>query len=277
MSERFTPSESFVTRHSIQPNRKAGEKSAEQYFGISEAGVELAKKRARGMLESIKQAEEGTVLAFIGASEADRTKATIRIYGDELARLVDDEGNEDIQVLTQDDIDSEARMAQNIQHFADIINSNPKKKFVIATPLYLKELKLQDRWQNPNGHWASEYSKKIFEDNNYDNQAVLEEWLKNQGRLEGLVGPNPKTVAEEELAGLTRIKEFVAKFVPNRPIQTGFVGHTPNIEALAIYLANDGRVDTEGFEKIGGKSFSESEMIEIKKDCVVLPSGKFKL
>jgi phosphohistidine phosphatase SixA len=76
------------------------------------------------------------------------------------------------------------------------------------------------------------------------------------------------------LEGLKRINGFITKFLQNRPVTIGFVGHTPNIEALAIYLANNGIVDLEGFEKIGGKSFAEADVMQLKEDKIILPKAE---
>jgi hypothetical protein len=276
MSERFSmPPESIGTRHSIRPNRQAGEKSDEKYFGLSERGVELAKERAADILSSLEDSEPGTVMAFIGATEADRTKATTRVYGDEISRLVQEQERQDIRVITEDVWKSDAGVSENVQSIAREVGDNPNTKYLLTLPLQMKEFRLQERWQNSDGSWANEYAKKLFEDNNFDNQKVIETWLSSQGELGDLRGPNPAEVAEEELSGLARAKDFITKLIPNRPIRVGFVGHGPNIDALAIYLANEGKVDLDGFRKIQSRPFGETDMIDIKNDSIVLPTGEY--
>jgi hypothetical protein len=264
----------YGTRHSLQTNRRIGENSVEGYSELSEKGVELAKKRASEILETLVQSEEGSVLAFIGASEAERTKSTIKVYGDEISRIIDDNKVPNVEVIDSRSFDEQAGVTEDIERIAKEINSQAKKKFLIACPLYIKELGLQNRWQNKDGSWSSEYAEKLFTENNFDNQEILREWLADQGEIGDLKGPNPKELAEEELEGLKRINGFIAKFIQNRPVTIGFVGHTPNIEALAIYLANEGIVDLEGFEKIGGKSFAEADVMQLKEDKIILPKAE---
>lgn len=278
MSEQFSQTPEFVgTRHSIKPDTRVGEKSAEGYFGLSERGVELARKRAGDILKSLEDSDNGTIMAFIGATEAERTKATVRVYGDEILKLTREKGNPNIEVISESDWQKELGFTENIQKIANKITNNPNTKYLLAFPLQMKEFRLQDRWQNPDGSWASEYAKGIFEESGFDNQKVIESWLVNQGKINNLTGPNPKEVAEEELAGVERARRFVEKLIPERPVKMGFVGHGPNIDALAIYLANNGIVDLKGFQKVGKEPFDETDMVEVKQDQVSLPTGEYKI
>ena len=261
----------YGTRHSSQANGRTNEESVEGYFELSEKGVELAKKRAGEILESLIQSEDGAVLAFIGASEAERTKSTIKVYSDEISRIIKDNEIPNVEVIDNHSFDEQAGITENIEKIANQINSQIERKFLVACPLFIKELRLQNRWQNKDKRWSSEYAEELFAKNNFNNQEILKEWLTNQGVNGDLKGPNPKELAEEELEGLRRINDFITKYVPNRPVTIGFVGHTPNIEALAIYLANDGIVNMEGFEKIGGKPFAETEVIQFKEDKIISP------
>jgi len=259
MSEKTTP-EFIGTRHSIKPG--CGEKSAEGFFGLSEKGVELARARARELLERLQQAEDGTVFAFMGATEMERTKATIRVYEDEIRRIVTEDNIHDIDVFGESEYDHTQSIGDNVRNITAELASRADRKAFISFPLQMNEFKLKDRWQNPDQSWASEYAQKIFAENDYDNARVVEAWLQNQGHLDGLEGPNPQVVAEEQFAGIDRIKDFVGKLLPDRPVVVGFVGHTPNLEALNVYLQNGGRVDVEGFEKTGRKIFGETDIIE---------------
>lgn len=47
-------------------------------------GVELAKQRAREILKSLEQSENGTIMFIGGISEAVRTKSTTLICGKEM-------------------------------------------------------------------------------------------------------------------------------------------------------------------------------------------------
>jgi hypothetical protein len=228
MNEKFIP-DIIGTRHSLQAETRKNEKSSVEYFGLSESGVELAKQRASEILESLIQSKEGSLIAFVGSSETDRTKSTIRAYGDEISRLIKDKEISDIEVMDDSSFDTQAGVTENIQTLAEKVNSQPDKKFFIACPLFIKEMRLQDRWQNQDQNWSSEYAKELFTHNNFDNQKILTEWLLNQGIMGNLQGPNPKKVAEEEVDGIKRINTFISRFIKDRPITVGFVGHSPNI------------------------------------------------
>ena len=93
----------------------------------------------------------------------------------------------------------------------------------------------------------------------------MEDWFDNQGIIGDLVGPNPKEVAEQQLAGIERLREFAKKYISNRPLVIGSVGHSFNLDAVAVYLANNGEVNKESFEQMKAKMIGETKMIKISE------------
>jgi hypothetical protein len=77
---------------------------------------------------------------------------------------------------------------------------------------------------------------------------------------------NPEEMARGCMDGMRRLADFARKFLPDRPITIGFVGHSFLIDVLLTYVANAGKVTTEGFEKLGGDIVNETELATIKFD-----------
>jgi hypothetical protein len=258
--------EGFLTRHSKKP--KGDDKESQQYPGISDVGVEMSEKRAEEEISKmIEQAEPGSLIFLAGASEQVRTKSTAEVYGDKLKELF--AGREDIKVVTREEI-SEMRDPQrgatfNVENLKNYALSDPDKKVVIDFPLFLKEFALSGdgRWANKNGEY-SEYTKAILKKHNNDELACLREWVETEGKMGDITGPNPTQVAEEQLNGMKRLNQFAQKYADGRPVLIGGTGHSWNLDALAIYLANEGKVNIEGLEKIGNSMIKETELMKIE-------------
>lgn len=251
----------FATRHSKKP--KGEDLESKEFPGISERGVELAQERAKEIFKVLEDAEEGTVMFIGGASEAARTKSTAKVFGQEIKRIVAEEGKEDIFVLTKEDIiQKDKGYSQIIEEIAGRIKANPDKKVLVDFPLFLKEFQIR-RWLDEEGNFSS-YTKALLERNKEDNLACLEDWIGNEGRIGNLEGPNPTKVAEEQLQGIKRLKEFAQKYIGERPLIIGAAGHSWDLDALAIYLANEGKVDLEGLEKVGGEMIKETEPVQVE-------------
>ena len=92
----------------------------------------------------------------------------------------------------------------------------------------------------------------------------MRDWFENRGRIGDLVGPNPKEVAEEQMKGIARLREFAKKHFSDRPLIIGSVGHSWNLDALAVYLANDGEISKELFEKMNSTLIEDAGMIKIE-------------
>jgi len=78
-------------------------------------------------------------------------------------------------------------------------------------------------------------------------------------------------VAEDYMHGLQRLRSFVQKNAPGRPIVVGEVGHQWDMDAMVTYLGNRRAVNYEGYKKISQAEgiMQEAEMTEILID----PSG----
>lgn len=107
---------------------------------------------------------------------------------------------------------------------------------------------------------------ELLEKHGKDYTGAIKEWFKQVNNKQGSI--NPKEIAENYLNGIKRLEEFIKKFAPDRKINIVMIGHSFEIDALLTYLANDGKIDAEGFEKIGGKVVDETELstIELKNE-----------
>lgn len=262
----------FANRHSIKPTREDPESG---YPGISEQGVEQSRAEAKKILDMIDRSPAGTVLFLGGASELARTKSTAHAYGDELRKLISEEERSDIIVLNQADVVAKNNDRQKqgyttvVNALADQIANNPGVKFIIEAPLFLKEFGF-GRWGAQDGSW-SEFTRGIMERYKTSDEQV-KGWIESGGELEmekdgvarTVTGPNPTATAEEQLQGIGRLRDFAKKYVKDRPLIIGSVGHSWAIDALAAYLANGGKVDAAGFEKIGGTIVDTNEMARVE-------------
>ena len=88
----YPKTEVLITRHS----KKATAEDTSSYEGLSQAGVELAKQRAKDFANILEASEPAILLLLIGASEAPRTKSTSRIYGEELTEIFSQKPEENI-------------------------------------------------------------------------------------------------------------------------------------------------------------------------------------
>lgn len=261
------PDKFFVSRHSMRPNFRKGEKSAEEYFGISEKGVELAKERAKEIAEMIEKSEPSSVIFIGGASEEPRTKSTAEAYGDELAELYKE--REDVVVLTKKEIDNLEKENDNqskkIDDVKNVISNNPEKKIVVGYPLFLKNFSIRKSGAMISDREPSKFLDTLLKKHNFDEYELAKEWISNNGVLDGENKiASPEEIAKAYLDGINRLRSFAGKFSSGRPRVFGIVGHRPGIDFLITYLANNRRIDVESFEKVTGGSLStETEIVNI--------------
>ncbi|MFA6391675.1 MAG: hypothetical protein WCW66_02865 [Patescibacteria group bacterium] len=264
----------FATRHARPARDKSdSDPVSETYPDLTQEGVIQAQEKARGeIMDLINNSPEGSVV-FIGAtSDQPRTKQTAEIYGDALAEYQDDTADDNLVVLTKSRIEEmsgpngERSISETVKSIQRIITENPDKKIVIDFPLMIKQLayKYNDRWTDADGK-KTEYFSEILKKHGGDHAAAGKDWIANQGKLvmeDGRVieGPKPENVAKEYLEGIQRVKDFVMKYVEDRHVVIGEVGHQWDIDALVTYLGSN-RVDQESFETItGGDIAGEAEM-----------------
>jgi len=195
-----------------------------------------------------------------------RTKSTARIYGEEIKKLIADEGRNDIIVVTANDLPQNSRYAEAVEAVTKVIDNNPDKKIFIDLPLFLKEFGMGP-WTDGKGNF-SEFTNTLLKMGNGNEAESVKAWFRSAGKVGDLTDPKPEEVAKNHLRGLERLREFAGKYIKDRPIVVGSVGHSWNMDALAVYLANNGAVDEAGFEKLGGKMIGESEFgkVELTED-----------
>jgi len=252
--------EDFFTRHSIKPEGSDLESS--QFEGISEKGVELAREQAREILEALEKSKSGTVMFIGGSSEIARTRSTALIYGDEIKNLISKKEQNDILVLLPEDLEKIEGYSNKVNYLVKEMKDNPSKKIILDFPLFIKEFSFKGSWIDDDGELMP-YTRELLRRNENNSEKALIDWLENQGKIGDLKGPDPKEVAEQQLAGMERLREFAQKYTLNRPLIIGSVGHSWSLDALALYLANKGEVNKEGFDKIKAKMIGESKMIKL--------------
>ncbi|GEM_PF-2022543 len=244
----------IFSRHSKKPDKDNPESA--KYPGLSEAGVEQARKEKAAELKRIIDEAPEKALVFIGAvSELIRTHSTARLYAEGLKELYGEEG--DVVVLTKEDVDLIRKgkrsnsLSKGIEELAEFINNdeNKNKKIVLANPFFIKQFSLLKRWPD-------EYYDYLEEKYGDDEIGFMKEWFETKGDpgIKGLKGPNPDKIAEEYLFGLERLKEVVKKYLKDRPIVMTSTSHAPDLDAVIIKLIN-GEVSPEAINSIMGKEF----------------------
>ena len=102
---------------------------------------------------------------------------------------------------------------------------------------------------------------KLLEKHWKNYSSAIKEWFKGKN-----TDIDPKKIAKNYLHSIKRLETFVKRFTGNRKAKFVFVGHSFEIDALLTYLANDGRIDAEGFERIGDRVVDYNELSTIKFD-----------
>ncbi len=276
----------FATRHAKPERYKTDiDPASKEYPDLTERGVEQAQEKARGEISDlINSAPENAVILIGATSDQPRTKQTAEIYGDELAKIQKDTHDENILVLTKKDIEAMADSQDNntnkpgfaigetvkvVKNIESIIKDNAEKKVVVDYPLMVKQLayKYNNRWTDQNGN-KTEYFSEILKKYNNNHEEAGKDWIANQGKLElpgGHIihGPNPAQVGAEYLEGVRRLFDFAKKYIGERPLIVGEIGHQWDLDALVTYLSNNGKVDEESFIKAtGGEIAGETEMTQ---------------
>lgn len=252
--------EFFGTRHSIKPK---GEDKESEYKGISEKGERLSRERAKELLQLVENAPEGAIIFIGGASDQIRTKSTAEVYGQEMKKIIIDEKKDILMLDREDIVDDKKGYSEIVQNVVEKISAEPTKKTVIDFPMFLKEFSIGGgKFLNADGS-MNDFTKKLLEVGGTE-EGALKKWIESGGTFDGIEGPKPQEIAEEQLRGIKRLSEFVQKNIgQGRPIIIGFVGHSWALDVLVIYLSNNGEINMDGFEKTGGKMIKETEAIEL--------------
>lgn len=253
----------FLIRHSIKP--KGEDVESEKYKGISKKGVELARSSAKNILDDIERSPRGAVIFLGGVSDEVRTRSTAEVYGDELKNLL--ARREDYIVITREDLPRGKSYSDMAKQIKQTIDANPDKKIIVDVPLFLKELSLKKRgWFTKEGK-PIPYFAKLLERNKNNEYETMRDWIATQGKEGELKGPTPEEVAKSYEKGLGRLEKFAKKYFGDRPYVIGLVGHSFELDAYLTYLAGNGKVDLDSFDKIraDGGLIKETELATIQK------------
>jgi len=104
----------------------------------------------------------------------------------------------------------------------------------------------------------TEFAKEIISKTGTDEKAAVKEWFDASEKSDEV--PSPQETAEAHLEAIKRLRIFASNFSGRRPVSVGIVAHGWQLDALALYLANHGKVDAEAYEKIlQGKPIDQAE------------------
>ena len=259
MSDNYEDSKFFITRHSIKP--KGEDVESEQYKGLSRKGVELARSSARNILDDIENSPDNTVVFLGGVSDEVRTRSTMQLYGEELKKAL--AGRNDYVVITREDVGAGEGLLRKIRAICD---ANPHKKIIVDAPVYLEELSLRKKGSLTKEGKPTPYLAKLLEMHGNNESEALRDYIRNNGEMDGLKGPNPEFIARSYQVGVERLEKFARKVIGNRPLVTGIVGHSFETDMYLAYVAGGGKVDLPSFEKIssGQGMIKETEKATFK-------------
>ncbi|MBU0707566.1 hypothetical protein KKG41_04305 [Patescibacteria group bacterium] len=254
------------------------DKISEQYPSLTKEGENRAREMANHEFgEMVDTMDENGIFFIGGSSEEERTKATADVIGDELSNKY--KNKDETVVFTRQDIDTMRKQVKEkgskiLDNIRETIREHSDQKLVFTYPLFLKEFGLRPhhRDKQTGGHTA--YMQEMLKQvENNEHKAVLE-WFKNEGKIsvgdEELTVPSPLETAETHLRGIERLKKFAEKFSEQRSITIGFVGHGWQLDALAVYLANNGEVSAEAFEKL----FKSEEIKQPESGKIIVKGEK---
>lgn len=272
----------IFSRHSIRSdgemglgNLKPEDTTSENFPALTKEGEEKIREIARDeYAEVIDNMETNGILFLGGSSEEGRTKESANVIGNEMSNLYKD--NKDILVLDKNTIqqiqeDAKGESGKILKKLEAVINNNPDKKIIIVYPLFLKEFSLRPVFRNLKDGQHSDFSKKIFSKVGYNEQLGFIEWLNKDAEIKQ--GQSANDVSLKQLKGLQRLREFAEIFSQNRQLCAGFIGHGWNLDALALYYANGGKVDKNAFKELFDNKIigqAETGWVELKDGETVL-------
>ena len=268
---RHLESRHFLTRHSIKPVNPDKSDESKEYPGISEAGVRRARSSAKNIFELLDKSESGTVMFLSGVSEEIRTASTARVYGDELKKMLKD--RKDYIVITDKDVEKMPGYNTIAEYTKTVIDSNPDKKIIVDIPLFLNELSARSRqgkvgWMDNKGK-PTPYALRLIERCGKDQYKALRYWIEhNNPEIGGERGPDPNEIAKSYAQGVSKLEQFAQKYIGDRPLITGLVGHSWDADVYLAYLAGNGKVDKNSLDLVasGKGMIKETEMAYVRAD-----------
>lgn len=253
-------SEFIFSRHAKKATPETPEEElSEKYFGITREGEKETRARAKELVDIIEGLPDKSIVILSGVSRAVRTRSTLEIYGSELRSIFKD--REDI-VIPQKQIEEKGERLResldNLKSISEMMKTERRrKKAIIQFPLWIKQFAASPKqWKE----WSSYFSmaKK--------GGSEIAQWIEEKK------DPNALKLAKDLLTGIKRVNNFFRKFFPENTMMFINVDHSGELDALFTYLANEGAVEKEGFEKIGGKEVEEGEISQLS----FLPNGKIE-
>ena len=251
--------EYWVTRHSLSG------KGVEESPGLSPEGVDLARERAKSIAELIKNSEEGSVIFYGGVTSAPRTRSTMELYADEVEQILTEEGVQ-ARFIKKEDIKEradESGYLRTAKELAGSIDSAPNEKVMIELPMFLKEFSMEKYLCEEDGVTVKPLWQALLDKHGKNYSEAIKDWFSNAELRDSV---DPEAMAKDCMAGMERLGDFARRFIANRPVKIGFVGHSFIIDALLTYIANGGIVTSEGFGEIGGDVVKETELSTIEFD-----------
>jgi len=186
----------------------------------------------------------------------------MQVYVDAIKEMIARGDIPDITVLERTEITKEGKLGptNSIKKLTETIKEAPENKIVVGIPFLIKELTSR-RWFDEQGK-PTEYTLDLLKRSGKDEAKFVELWL--QDSLESKAMPTAKEQAGEFSRGLSRMEEFMRRFIHDRDIKIVAVGHTSELNA---YLTNflPGNDLQESYNIAGGKPLEETEMAIISK------------
>jgi len=214
----------------------------------------------------------------------ERTRSTIKIYAKELKERLKEK--EDVVIISQEEIKNLYKETRGVHKTIEAIQreiaQNPTAKVIIEFPLVIKELS-DPKWFHPEDQNKPHEQRRLspyvdhlggVERFRKQRDEAIKQWFNEKGIVDNeQLGPNPQEIAKDHLRALRRMEEFVRKIFPENPLKIVVVGHSLELDVFYTFLANQGEITPEGFEKIGGKMVEETEPAQI----ILFPGGKIEL
>ena len=298
---------SIITRHSLKSTIEDFE--SEEYPGLSEKGVELAKQKVKEFLPIIEQSEEGSIIVFSGVSDLPRTRSTIKIYGEEIIDQLKEKGEVTIfsyptektsgslekkemkyLVFNEESIVSIKKQKGNlsfrkvISEINQILKSNSQTRLIALFPLRIKQFhdKSWDRWDENSGkHELGTYVANRINLFKEDKNEFMKKWIEDRGFVGNQqIGPDPEVVAKNYRLAIKRANDFIKHIFPeNKGIVNFMVAHEYELDAFMASLINDKKITESNFDDIrqDGETISETEIVRVEeydKSSTLIYRGK---
>ena|SRR3989338_1908316 len=226
----------------------------------------MAKERTKTIAELVKGSQRGTVIIYGGVTNENRTRSTAEVYTQELKNILFKD-KEDMHFIGKRDILNRVRRLGHLKaakNIASEINGcTLDQRVLIDLPLSIKEFFMSRYLYERDGKTERLEWKKLIDKHKPNYTEAIKEWFGNPELIK-LV--DPETIAKDYIYGMQRFANFSRRFIPNRPLKIGLVGHSFLIDALLTYVANKEKISPQGFEKIGGHVVRETELSILEFD-----------